>query len=384
MQMTKTYDVAVVGAGVFGAWTAYSLRRLGYSVLLVDAHGPGHTRSSSGDESRLLRIGYGPDEIYSRWALRSLKLWTQFFRRAGEPLFHRTGILWLAKREDHYLRESQRILRRLGVPLERLSRKQIRKRFPQFSPVDVNLGLFEPESGVLVARRAVQAVVREALREGVEFRSGSVLPPQGSGRLSSVELASGERLQAHGFVFACGAWLPGLFPQLLGRRIFPTRQVVFYFAPPAGAREFAPPAMPAWLHHDDQVYGVPDLESRGLKIAFDSHGPAFDPETGKRTLAPAELRAMRRYLQRHFPALDEATLVESRVCQYENTANGDFLIDRHPRFANVWLVGGGSGHGFKHGPAVGEYVARLLSRGGPVEPRFSLISKGTVRKRSVY
>ncbi len=382
--MKKSYDVAVVGAGVFGAWSAYSLRRLGYSVLLLDAYGPGHTRSSSGDESRLLRIGYGPDEIYSRWALRSLKLWKQFFRRTGESLFHRTGILWLAKREDHYLRESQRILRKLGVPLERLSRKQIQERFPQFSPADVDFALFEPESGALLARRAVQSVVREALREGVEFQSGSVLPPEGCGRLRSVETAAGERVQAQRFVFACGAWLPRLFPKLLGRRIFPTRQVVFYFAPPAGARQFFPPAMPAWLHHEDQVYGVPDLESRGLKIAFDSHGPAFDPETGKRTVAPGELRAIRRYVKRRFPAFGEATLAESRVCQYENTANGDFLIDRHPSFLNVWLVGGGSGHGFKHGPAVGEYVARLLSRGGPVEPRFSLASKGTAKKRSVY
>lgn len=382
--MKKSYDVAVVGAGVFGAWTAYSLRRLGYSVLLLDAFGPGHTRSSSGDESRLLRIGYGPDEIYSRWALRSLKLWKRFFRRTGQPLFHRTGILWLAKREDHYLRESQRILRRLGVPMERLSRKEIRKRFPQFSPADVNFALFEPESGALLARRAVQAVVREALREGVEFRKGSVLPPEGCERLKWVETAAGERAQAHGFVFACGAWLPRLFPKLLGRRIFPTRQVVFYFAPPAGAPQFSPPAMPAWLHHEDQVYGVPDLESRGLKIAFDFHGPAFDPETGKRTVAPGELRAIRRYVKRRFPALEEATLAESRVCQYENTANGDFLIDRHPGFLNLWLVGGGSGHGFKHGPAVGEYVARLLSRGHPVEPRFSLASKGTAQERSVY
>lgn len=382
--MKKVYDVAVVGAGVFGAWTAYSLRRQGYSVLLLDAYGAGHTRSSSGDESRLIRIGYGPDEIYSRWALRSLKLWKQFFRHVGEPLFHRTGILWLAKREDHYLRESQRILRKLRVPVERLSRKEIQKRFPQFSLVDVNLALFEPESGTLMARRAVQAVVREALSEGVGFRSGSILPPEGSGRLKSVETAAGERVHARDFVFACGAWLPRLFPKLLARRIFPTRQVVFYFAPPAGTREFAPPAMPAWLHHEDQVYGVPDLESRGLKIASDLHGPAFDPETGKRTVDPGELRAIRRYVKRRFPALGEATLTESRVCQYENTANGDFLIDRHPNFPNVWLVGGGSGHGFKHGPAVGEYVARLLSRGGPVEPSFSLVSKGTAQKRSVY
>jgi monomeric sarcosine oxidase len=382
--MKKIYDVAVVGAGVFGAWTAYSLRRLGYSVLLLDAYGPGHTRSSSGDESRLIRIGYGPDELYSRWALRSMKLWKQFFRTTSETLFHRTGILWLAKREDHYIRESHRILRQLRVPVEQLSRKQIQRRFPQFSLADVNLGLFEPESGVLVARRAVQAVVREAQRDGVRFLSGLVLPPEGRGKLDSLETAAGEKVAARGFVFACGSWLPQVFPQLLGRRIFPTRQVVFYFAPPAGAPMFSPPAMPAWLHHEDEVYGVPDLESRGVKFASDKHGHTFDPETGARTVAPSELRDMQRYVRRRFPSLKEATLTETRVCQYENTSNGDFLIDRYPAFANVWLVGGGSGHGFKHGPAVGEYVARLLARGGPVEPRFFLASKGTQKKRSVH
>ena len=142
--------------------------------------------------------------------------------------------------------------------------------------------------------------------------------------------------------------------------------------------------MPGWLHHGDEVYGVGDLENRGVKIAFDFHGPAFDPESGRRAVSAEGLRAIRRYLARRLPALKDAPLVESRVCQYENTANGDFLIDVHPAFDNVLLAGGGSGHGFKHGPAVGEYVARLLTRGGPVEARFSLASKGTARKRSVY
>jgi glycine/D-amino acid oxidase-like deaminating enzyme len=82
--------------------------------------------------------------------------------------------------------------------------------------------------------------------------------------------------------------------------------------------------------------------------------------------------------------LKEAPLLETRVCQYENTSNGDFLIDRHPAFDNVWLVGGGSGHGFKHGPALGEYVAARVVEGGPVEPRFTLATKGTVQQRAVF
>jgi glycine/D-amino acid oxidase-like deaminating enzyme len=132
------------------------------------------------------------------------------------------------------------------------------------------------------------------------------------------------------------------------------------------------------------MYGVPDLESRGFKIAFDQHGPAFDPDTGARVPSAEGIAAMRVYLAQRFPALADAPLVEARVCQYENTSNGDFLVDQHPEHENVWLVGGGSGHGFKHGPAMGEHVsARVLDKAAQ-EPRFSLSTKATAQRRSVY
>jgi glycine/D-amino acid oxidase-like deaminating enzyme len=129
---------------------------------------------------------------------------------------------------------------------------------------------------------------------------------------------------------------------------------------------------------------MPDLEGRGLKIALDRHGERIDPDTEWRIVSTGSITTMRRYLAHRFPALRDAPIVETRVCQYENTSNGDFLIDRHPEMENVWFVGGGSGHGFKHGPALGEYVAGQLLDGAPVEPRFSLASKDTVQRRAVY
>jgi glycine/D-amino acid oxidase-like deaminating enzyme len=382
--MKKSYDVAVIGAGVFGAWTAWHLRQAGCSVALLDAHGAANSRASSGGESRLIRMGYGPDGLYTRWSLRSMKLWKQLFRRIRRPLFHQTGVLWLASASDSYTPQNFSVLKKAGIPVERLSRAEIGRRFPQFSLADVSWALFEPASGVLMARQAVQALVAEGARQGIDSRIGGVLPPSASGRLRFVKTEAGERVAAAAFVFACGPWLPRLFPRVLGKRIFPTRQEVFFFGPPPGSRQFAAPHMPGWLHHGDEVYGTGDLENRGVKIAFDFHGPAFNPETGRREVSAGGLRAIRRYLARRLPALKDAPLVESRVCQYENTANGDFLIDCHPDYDNVLLAGGGSGHGFKHGPALGEYVARLLTRGGPVEPRFSLASKGTRQKRSIY
>jgi glycine/D-amino acid oxidase-like deaminating enzyme len=202
--------------------------------------------------------------------------------------------------------------------------------------------------------------------------------------MTSVATRSGKTVQADAFVFACGPWLPKVFPDLLGERIFPTRQEVFYFGPPSGDTRFTPPAMPVWVDFAEEIYGIPDFKGRGFKVAPDRHGPAFDPDSGSRVITPETLATVRQFVARRFPALKDAPLVASEVCQYENTSNGDFLIDRHPERDNVWLVGGGSGHGFKHGPAVGEYVTARILEGGPVEPRFTLATKQKAQKRAVY
>ena len=384
MSAGKTYDAAVIGAGVFGSWTAWHLAHSGKKVALLDAYGPSNSRASSGGESRIIRMGYGAEEIYTRWAMRSLRLWQDLFGRTGRPLFHRTGMLWLAGAKDRQAQKTLETLTKLCVRYERLDRAELEKRFPQFSLEGVSWGLLEPDSGALLARRAVQAVVEDAARSGVRYISGDVAAPKGKGRLGAVTTKSGDSVSAGAFVFACGPWLGKVFPEVLARRIFPTRQEVFFFGVPPGDTRFAPPAMPAWICAADQMYGIPDLENRGFKIALDRHGPLFDPDTGRRVVSAEGITQMRRYLARRFPALRRAPVVETRVCPYENTSNGDFLIDRHPAFENVWLVGGGSGHGFKHGPALGEYVATCVSEGGKIERRFSLATKGKVQKRSVY
>jgi glycine/D-amino acid oxidase-like deaminating enzyme len=235
-----------------------------------------------------------------------------------------------------------------------------------------------------MARRAVAAVVEEAIRLGAEYRCAQVLRPTGSDRVNEVATNHGENIAAGQFVFACGPWLGKVFPNVLGERIFPSRQEVFFFGIPAGDTRFAPPALPTWLFQEDLVYGMPDIEGRGLKIAFDEHGARVDPDTQSRIASAAGTEMVRKYVARRFPALRDAPIVETRVCQYENTSNGDFLIDRHPEMENVWFAGGGSGHGFKHGPAIGEYVTGQLLDGTAAEARFSLATKDTVQSRAVY
>jgi sarcosine oxidase len=381
----KTYDVAVVGAGVFGAWTAYFLQKSGTRVLLLDAYGPGNARASSGGESRIIRMGYGADEIYTRWSTNALPKWKDLFAQANRPeLFQPTGVLWINHEEQKYAHDTEATLERVGVRFEKLALARLRERYPQVSFEDDCWGIFEPDSGVLMARRAVQTVVEQAMKSGVDYRAGAVRPPAGKGRLSETVTTSGERFSAATFIFACGPWLPKVFPELLANRIFLSRQEVFFFGVPAGDDRFSAPAMPTWLKIKDEFYGMPDIEDRGFKIAYDRHGPRVDPDTQSRIATPEALATAKQYLARRFPALKDAPVLETRVCQYENTSNGDFLIDRHPEMENVWLVGGGSGHGFKHGPSVGEYVAARVTQRREAEPRFSLSTKQVEQKRAVF
>jgi sarcosine oxidase len=381
-------DTIVIGAGVFGAWTATRLREGGRNVMLVDAWGPANARASSGGESRMTRGSYGADEVYTRMALDSLVEWRALSARSGLPIFHELGILFFFPHVEPFLEDTMRVHRRLGLPTELLDTSQMRRRFPQIDFDGIAAGLFEPRFGALMARRAVQTLVAEFVRGGGHYRQAQVLPPDWTGAsLPHIVTAAGETLRANRFVFACGPWLGRVFPALLGRRIFPTRQEVFFFSPPPGDSRFEPGPLPGWADFNggDIYYGFPDLESRGFKIAHDAHGPPMDPDTGDRTLSPAALADVRAFMARRFPALANRPLNESRVCQYENSSNGDFLIDRHPAFDNVVLVGGGSGHGFKHGPAVGRYAAALALRTlRTPEPRFSLATKAEVEARAVH
>lgn len=385
--MNKTYDFVVIGSGVFGAWTAHYLRRSGATVALLDAYGPGNSRASSGGETRVIRMGYGPDELYTRWSARSLSIWKAFAQHTNQQLFQKTGVLWLSNDVDSYTTQLLDVLIRNGVVCEKLTAAEIRRRYPQLSFPDVTWGVLEPESGILMARNAVQTVVKDSVKNGVDFILAAVVPPKmASAKLNAIQTLAGDSFSAGNFIFACGPWLPKLLPDVLAGRIRPTRQEVFFLGAPAGTEDFRSPKMPVWLHHTHTLrpYALPDIENRGFKIAFDRHGPDFDPDNGSRVVSDESITELRQYLKQHVPALANAPIIETRVCQYENTSNGDFLIDHHPKWENVWLVGGGSGHGFKHGPAVGEHVSARIMENAAAEPRFALATKQTTGMRAVF
>ena len=373
--MSKQRHVVVVGAGAFGGWTALLLRRRGARVTLLDAWGPGNSRSSSGGETRVIRATYGPRAVYTRMAARALALWKEHERRWGRKLYHAIGVLWLVEGKGDYERAALPILRDAGVAFDELTARDVAVRYPQINTDNVRWAIFERDAGFLTARRACAAVLEAFLAAGGEYRQLGAQPGAvaGGDGLPGVTLSDGTTLRADHYVFACGPWLGTLFPDVLGKVILSTRQEVFFFGTPPGDGRFLDSALPVWADHGPRfMYVIPGNEWRGFKVADDTRGVPFDPTSGERIVSPEQLAAIREYLAYRFPGLAGAPLVESRVCQYEDSVDEHFIIDRHPRAANLWLVGGGSGHGFKHGPAVGELVARLVLEGGDPDPSFRL------------
>jgi glycine/D-amino acid oxidase-like deaminating enzyme len=365
--------VVVVGAGAFGGWTALSLVRAGHRVTLIDAWGAGNSRASSGGETRVIRAVYNGSRDYSQMAARAFVLWRQAEQQWKRQVYVRTGAVWMGAPDDSYVRKSIEPMKAVGLTVQEMTPAEAARRFPQMGFRDVRTVYVEPEAGLLTARVACELVRETFVREGGTYRQSLVRPVTGGGAsLTRITLADGSAVDADRLVFACGPWMGQLFPDVVGRRIVATRQEVFFFGTPAGDTRYDAPAQPVWVHLGQRLmYGLPNWERRGLKIADDTAGPEVDPTTVDRVPSPDALARARAMIAERFPGMAGAPIVETRVCQYEASTDGHYLIDRHPGFDNVWLIGGGSGHGFKMGPALGEYVAALVDGKAKVNPLFA-------------
>ncbi len=377
--------IAVIGAGGFGGWTALSLLRKGAKVTLLDTWGPGNARASSGCERRMIHsqlyaVGstgsnkevYRP--LYMDMITRALQLWREHEKRWNRQLYFPCGSLTLQPKDAQDGREALAYMRERGTAVEELSLQDLERRYPQINLEGVSWGLLDVDSGYLRSRLACQELFRGFLEEGGEYRQVSVKAPEidGSG-LDSLSLSDGSRLSADQYIFACGPWLGQLFPGTI--RIRPSRAEAFFFGTPVDDHRYDDQHLPICIDgtRSPSAAVVPDGDFRGLLV---EGGPPrvriIDPTTEERVLTTDLLAFHREYLALRFPGMKDAPLLSMRVCQYENSDDRNFVIDRHPAAENVWLIGGGSGHGFKHAPVIGEWAAEMVFQERAVEPLFGL------------
>jgi sarcosine oxidase len=350
----------VVGAGSFGASLGWRLARAGVGVTLIDQFEPGDPRASSGGESRLIRCSHGDDGDYTASARRAWALWRELEEDSGSDLLVECGVAWFARSSHGWEAASERTLRAQGIPAERLSPEQGAKLFPDFRGEDLEFVLLEPEAGALRAQRATRALAEAAVALGARLER-SAARPEGP----RVVLEDGRRLEADAVVWACGAWLAGLFPGLVSLRT--TRQDLFFFD---GGAAWA--RAPGWVDYDGAVYGTGDLDGLGVKVAPDAEGPVLAPEAPLPPADPANERWAREYAAARFPSLARGPLRDSRTCRYELSPDSHFIAAPHPEHGTVWLLGGGSGHGFKHGPALAERMLAAMTGGRALPARFGL------------
>jgi len=359
---TPNAEIVVVGAGAFGGWTALYLREMGFSVTLIDQYGPGNSRATSGGESRQIRTGYGDREIYTRWVLEAFERWQTREAEWNRKLVFRTGQLTRAREWTREPPDTRQVFHGPGVKCQIVKHDDLVRNYPQMNMLSVDFGMYTPSTGVLKAREGCVAVAQAFERKGGTVLTAKVdLGTRSGGALQDVALSTGRRVAAQTYVFACGPWLPKVFPAVMKNKLATPRRVVFFYGTPPGDERFTYPNFPTWSV--DSAYGFPSIEGKGFKVVPTFERLIVDPDTQEHTLTADELRRGREFVAKWFPALAAQPLVESKVCQREDSVDEHFIVSRHPELTNVWLVGGGSGHGYKHGIMLGEYVAnRVVGR----------------------
>lgn len=353
-------EIIVVGAGVWGGWSAYMLQKAGYRVTLIDKAGPGHEKAGSGGKTRIIRMAYGGSQVYTNMVDRSFQLWEQYCQAWGEDLYHEKASLWMFRGIDPaYATLSQPLMREKGYALDEMDLEEVADRYPQINLDDITSAYYEPKVGYLEASRACKVVKTKFEDAGGTYLEEKVSAIEGVDKLEAVITESGQRLVADQFVFACGPWTKELFPEF-EPLIKVTRQEVYFYESPAnhGGED-----LPIWLEFregDHMYYGIPDHFNEGFKLAYDQRDWLLDPDKDRRGVTPAIFEEMSEVVTNRFPALEGAALLRHHTCVYESSLDGHYIMDKAKGLENATILCGSSGHGFKMGPAVGEMVTQHI------------------------
>ena len=305
---------------------------------------------------------------------RAFPQWEKIGAGLKDPVYVPTGALWMFRGDDGYVRAAAPILEDFGFSVDKMTVDDAKKQYPQIDFRGVKSVWFEKKAGALAAARAC-GVVRDAfVKNGGTYRTGHVERARiAKGSLSGLQLKDGSRVDADLYVFACGPWLPTVFPDLMHNWVRPTRQEIHYFEVPKGSKRYSPGRLPIWIDFGERiVYGIPAIDGKWFKVADDTRGPSVEAPAEQRAPNADNVERDRRFLAERFPELAKAPLATTEFCRYENSPDGNLIIDYLPGAKNVVVAGGGSGHGFKLSPVVGEMTAEFILSGKDVPKAFHL------------
>jgi sarcosine oxidase len=417
-------DIVVIGAGGWGAFTALNLIQKGHKVTLVDAYGPGNARSTSGDETRGVRSSYGDrpgeqGETWTLWAREAMGMWKAFDEEWGKHfrlnLFHVTGDLIMRTEWDNFQLRTKIWWDKHNIPYEVLNPADVRKAFPVLSMDDITAVLYEPDAGIVRARRSAQAAASAFETLGGKIVIGRATPGKMSGgKLDEINLDTGQTLRADTFVWCVGPWMGKTFPDILAKKTRVPIGYVVYFATPVNDQRFTYPNLPSYNFPGVTGWAALPVDNRGFRVRGAERAPGQqaapgtpgaapgagtvpagsgraagagaaggaaggggggggrggqqavvplaqqDPDTSDRWADQTRIEGSRRFIAHRFPALKDAPVSQTHSCHYESTSSGDFIVDIHPAMSNCWIVAGGNSEGFKMCPKIGAYASSRI------------------------
>ena len=365
--MNQENGVIVVGGGIMGVCCAYFLALRGKRVTLLDQYDVPNIWAASGDHLRVFRLTYGKDAFYTDMAVRSMPLWLDFNNQVGDRLLFQNGVLEFATQTHGYEEHSFTVLKDLKLPVAKVEKNELKRRYPMLNTRAIKYGLFHKDGGMIWAQKSVQAIAALAQRKGVQLRPkvkvAQVIRDKKLG-IKGIKDQTGKVWQGESYVFCTGIWTP----EILKSYKIPlkvTKQFQLYLRPPSNRGRYRPEHFPVFLSMSTDFYGFP-LHIHGfLKIGDHKKGSVGKPAGpgSKEEITPAFEKKCRKFLGRFIPELAQFTEYEGQVCFYDNTKDGDFIMDRLPDTPNGYIAAGFSGHGFKFGPLVGKTMAELVVAG---------------------
>ncbi|XP_027481270.1 peroxisomal sarcosine oxidase isoform X1 [Zalophus californianus] len=359
------FDAIVIGAGIQGCFTAYHLAKHRKRVILLEQFFLPHSRGSSHGQSRIIRRAY-PEDFYTQMMDECYRIWAQLEREAGTQLHRQTGLLLLGMRENSELKTIQATLSRQGVEHQCLSAEELKQRFPNVRLAGGEVGLLDKSGGLLYADRALRALQDAIRRLGGLVRDEEKVMEIRPGRPVTVRSTS-RSYQAKSLIITAGPWTNRLLRPLGIELPLQTLRInVCYWREKVPGSYGVSQAFPCFLglglslapHH---IYGLPSGEYPGLMKVCYHHGNSADPEERDCPEALSDtqdIQILSRFVRDHLPDLEPKLAILER-CLYTNTPDGHFVLDCHPKYDNIVIGAGFSGHGFKLSPVVGKILYEL-------------------------